>query len=342
MKNLLLVAVLILSANLSFSQNNYPPTGTLTVESTGPFMNINHTGWGNAGQFQSTIAGDIHLKAYSSGFFGNQLFLKNGGFVGLGTTSPLTLFHLKGSDPAITFETSANAMKLNYITSSGAQRMSIINGASAETFSITNNGNVGIGAINPVSKLEVRGDLTFENGGTPIIYTSNSLTDNYRYLALINSPTSVNASGLMAGGILVSDVYAYANPARGDLIVKGNIAIGSPSPSAGYKLAVNGKIRAHEIKVETSWADFVFKPDYRLRSLKDTENFIKTNGHLPEIPSAKEVEKHGINIGEMNAKLLQKIEELTLYVIELSKENKELGTKIKDQQAQIDYLSSKP
>ena len=87
-----------------------------------------------------------------------------------------------------------------------------------------------------------------------------------------------------------------------------------------YKLSVNGKMRAESVKVYTSWADFVFESDYKLPSLKEVENHINTFGHLKDIPSAKQVEENGIDLGEINKLLLQKIEELTLYLIEKDKE----------------------
>ena len=100
----------------------------------------------------------------------------------------------------------------------------------------------------------------------------------------------------------------------------GNVGIGTVSPSA--KLSVNGNIRAKEIKVETaSWPDYVFTREYILPSLAETEKHIKEKGHLSGIPSAKEAEANGIDLGEMNAKLLQKIEELTLHLIDMKKEN---------------------
>lgn len=91
------------------------------------------------------------------------------------------------------------------------------------------------------------------------------------------------------------------------------------------KLLVNGKIFAKEVEVSTTfWSDFVFKPDYKLMPLNELEGFIKENNHLPNIPTEAEVKRDGINVAEMNAKLLQKVEELTLYVIELKKENEEI------------------
>lgn len=95
-----------------------------------------------------------------------------------------------------------------------------------------------------------------------------------------------------------------------------------------YKINANGKIRAHEVKVYTDWADFVFEADYNLLSLEEVERFIKTNGHLKDIPSAQEVEQNGVELGQMNKLLLQKIEELTLYTIQLKKEIDFLKDKI--------------
>jgi hypothetical protein len=91
-------------------------------------------------------------------------------------------------------------------------------------------------------------------------------------------------------------------------------------------------------------ADFVFEKDYDLKKLEDLQKYIQRNKHLPDIPSAKEMEAKGIELGEMNIKLLQKIEELTLYVIELKQENDEQKKQIEqlnDQNAEIKKLVRK-
>ncbi|RPE12847.1 hypothetical protein EGT74_04705 [Chitinophaga lutea] len=112
--------------------------------------------------------------------------------------------------------------------------------------------------------------------------------------------------------------------------VTGNVGIGVTSPPADYKLAVGGTIGARRVKVTSeTWADFVFKPGYSLRTLQDVETFIKDHGHLPDIPSEATVKKNGIDLGDMNARLLQKIEELTLYLIEQKKEISELREAVK-------------
>jgi len=101
------------------------------------------------------------------------------------------------------------------------------------------------------------------------------------------------------------------------------VSIGTDSFGEGtdlFKLSVHGRMRAESVKVYTDWADFVFEDDYNLPTLQEVEAFITKNGHLKDIPSAAEVAKDGIDVGEMNKLLLQKVEELTLYMIELQKE----------------------
>ncbi|SDI56333.1 hypothetical protein [Chryseobacterium jejuense] len=103
-------------------------------------------------------------------------------------------------------------------------------------------------------------------------------------------------------------------------------------------------IKAEQVKVENpatnGWADYVFKKDYKLRSLEEVEKHISEKGHLPNIPSALEVEKDGINLGEMDAKLLEKIEELTLYSIEQNKQLQSQSNKIEKLEQLVQKLLS--
>lgn len=110
-------------------------------------------------------------------------------------------------------------------------------------------------------------------------------------------------------------------------ISNGNVGIGTDKPDS--KLVVNGNIHAKEIKVNNDiWPDYVFSKTYVLPTLEQTAKYIEEKGHLPGIPSALEVKNKGIELGEMNAKLLQKIEELTLYLIEIQKDNKEIKQRL--------------
>jgi hypothetical protein len=112
----------------------------------------------------------------------------------------------------------------------------------------------------------------------------------------------------------------------------GSVGIGTGTTTipATAKLAVNGKVLATEVQVAlvANWADYVFNDDYELKTLDEVESFIANNKHLPGVPSAKEVNENGVNLGEMDAILLKKIEELTLYMIELKKENSLLKEKL--------------
>jgi hypothetical protein len=108
----------------------------------------------------------------------------------------------------------------------------------------------------------------------------------------------------------------------------GNVGIGTVTPNA--KLAVYGDIFATKVKVtQTGWPDYVFGKDYHLPEISALEQYISAHQHLPEIPSAMEVAKDGLDLGDMNKRLLQKVEELSLYIIQLDKKNKELESRLK-------------
>ena len=120
----------------------------------------------------------------------------------------------------------------------------------------------------------------------------------------------------------------------------GNALIGvitSSDPS--YKLEVKGTIHAQKVKVDqTGWSDYVFDNDYRLPTLAEIEEYIAKHKHLPDMPSAEEVKKNGIDLGENQSVLLKKIEELTLYSIEQNRQISEQNKKLEQQQQQIDEL----
>lgn len=142
----------------------------------------------------------------------------------------------------------------------------------------------------------------------------------------------VNSAGhtMMQEGQVNNNLNVDGNETLGgDLKVDGGVGIGTTCIPVDYKLAVEGKIGAREVKVNAdSWCDYVFDEDYKLLSLGDLENYIKKNKHLPEIPTTKEVTEKGVLLGEMQTKLLKKVEELTLYTIELKKEIEQLKKQI--------------
>jgi len=203
-------------------------------------------------------------------------------------------------------------------------------------------GNVGIGttAPSPNCRLDIEGG-GLNIGGTGTTDASLHIKQSYgalgRFIQISPSVANQPALNLMAStdaslnynwwswGVLSSGSWALQpSPGFGGnsgLFINrsGNVGIGSLSPD--QKLTVSGTIHSNEVKVDISvpGPDYVFGKEYKLTSLEDIKTYIDQNKHLPEVPSAKEMEKNGIQLGEMNILLLKKIEELTLYVIEQEK-----------------------
>jgi hypothetical protein len=209
-----------------------------------------------------------------------------------------------------------------------------------DALTINSSGDVGIGTASPVVKLDVNGSASF----------AGAVHKNYSSPGTLGSPAyenafSYGASNTGYGAIQFGNEYAanlattlkirltnQSNSTFDALTISssGNVGIGTTSTSD--KLSVDGNvyssgnisafgfIKTKKLTVtQTAWPDYVFSKKYKLRSLSSLESFIKQNKHLPEVPSAKEVEERGISVGDNQALLLKKIEELTLYIIELNK-----------------------
>lgn len=135
--------------------------------------------------------------------------------------------------PVTTVPYAIRAMSANVLDAPG--------GGSANALFVDPTGRIGIGTTTPKSQLDVRGFLTLDDGSNSVLFTAASGGEQNRYLKLFNSPDFTSASGLKAGGILVSNDYAYANPGKNDLVVKGTVAIGGIGAGAGSSLSVAGK-----------------------------------------------------------------------------------------------------
>ncbi len=181
-------------------------------------------------------------------------------------------------------------------------------------------GNVGIGITAPRSQLHVSGaNLIKQPNGTILMSRYWQNDSNVRASALFHYYDSYDKLA-----IAVSSGKAPLDSSYVKMVIQanGNVGIGVLIPTE--KLSVNGKIRAKELKVETmNWPDYVLMPSYPLMPLRELENFIKENGHLPEMPSAREVAENGVELGATQAALLKKIEELTLHLIEIENRSKQ-------------------
>lgn len=179
----------------------------------------------------------------------------------------------------------------------------------------------------PNGDLTIGDKLHFKNGE----YFSNAIDGVILSQLDGGSMAPMQVSGLKIGTSISGVPANNFLEVNGGAYFNGDIGIGT-TDTFGYKLAVNGTIGAKEIVVETTsaWPDYVFASDYELRSLDEVENYIEENQHLPDVPSAAEVEESGISLGEMNATLLQKVEELTLYIIQQQKELDALKKEVKN------------
>lgn len=304
MKKLILTGAILLfafGANAQLSTNIYNANGTLTSART------------------------LTLGTYSLHFkpstLSNGLFINASGFVGINTVSPTVNLDVNGgiqaktgaftnAQPTQIFGSYANRNALCNVFSAG---MLLDATQKARTFNFYDFPQTP--DFNPLGNTI---HLDLEDRGYKTRMSFWAAQGSESKFTLFDKNQAANFSVSDDGNGNISLVMPKTNSFVG---------IGTTSFTDGtdiFLLSVDGNVRARRVKVYTSWADYVFEDDYYLPTLEEVEKHIEEKGHLIDIPSAAEVEANGIELGEMNKLLLQKIEELTLYTIELNKQVQEL------------------
>ena len=224
-------------------------------------------------------------------------------------------------------------------------RFCILSDGSNKGLIIATNGNVGIDSVSsaaPFATLTVDGTIGFPTVSTPAMYIYPSGTVNAEKRLIVHSPAHPEWGMYYAD---VGDRFSFKSDATDttpSLVIDldGNwVAIATDTPKPGYELSVNGQIVCEELLVQNSanWPDYVFADDYPLRPLEEVESHVRENRHLPGIPAAGEVAKDGISIGSMQKQMMEKIEELTLYLIEQNKRLQAQDERIRQLESQLGH-----
>jgi hypothetical protein len=299
-----------------------------------------------------TISSEVKAQSWQTS--NNKLFTApDTTKVGIGITDPTERLHINQGALKIGNSSSPTARSMNMLKFGDADYVQIgewetddMLSFKANKYNFTN-GNVGIGVSNPQYKLDVNGKMFLHTYDTyDDLYSSYLYWQAHRLVMGVPAGTyAYTRVDIVPGGSSQGELcsqfcmyHAYSETektenirlaSRGKSWINNDSYIGLGTDDPLYKLDVRGTIRADEILVSNvNGADFVFDNSYILRPLTDVHKYIQEHQHLPEIPSAEEMQQKGVNMNELQMQLLQKIEELTLYIIQQEQRIRELESQI--------------
>jgi|WetSurMetagenome_2_1015567.scaffolds.fasta_scaffold01382_2 hypothetical protein len=318
--------LLVLSSFNVYSQTNiFPATGNAGIGTTTPATILeirkSSVAWwnGTTGYTTPPNTAAIVVANTTAGGYDPALILKMA--TSTGVLGESAIIGTVGTG-AWTNGNSATQISDLYIATRNA------GGGVSERMRITSAGKIGIGTTSPIQLLHIRKDqaaytyIVSDNAGTPGTGTGSGFVNAEGGNILGYFRNERDGTGRQVMGAVGNAPLTFETNSTERIRIKGdgNVGIGTTDPGT-YKLNVNGRIRANEVVVNTTGADFVFTPGYKLLSLPEIEKFIKENQHLPDLMPAREMKENGMNVSDMQTKLLQKLEEMTLYIIEQNKTN---------------------
>jgi len=233
--------------------------------------------------------------------------------------------------------------------------LKVRNYANVAQLLVNKDGNVAIGNVTPTAQLHTTGSVRFagltnDNTQTRVLVSDANGNLSYRDAATLGGGSTADVwvmdGNTVSNNKSIGTTNQHAlniitnNESRIFVAADGNVGIGTTNVTdPDYRLSVQGNVRVRKIRVDQNqWADYVFESDYPLRPLEEVEAFINKNKHLPEVPTAKDVAREGIDLGDNQVLLLKKIEELTLYLLQQNKEIASLKQTVEQQQQQIEAL----
>lgn len=262
---------------------------------------------------------------------GSNIYNNNTGNVGIGTSNPYTRLTIESPYNTSGWYHIARNGTDSIVVGEGIGGVSAAIGTSTEHILRLTSGALGRLQILPTNEVIVGDNFVAPFGRFTVRTPNNSWGISHTSNEGNILATRIGGTSAGIGTFSNTHMRLFCN-SRSDLFISsatGNVGIGTENFGT-YKLAVNGSVRSKEVVVETGWADYVFDRKYILKPLTEVEAFIKENKHLPGIPSAAEIQKNGLALGDTQKMMMEKIEELTLYMIEANKKIEKLELLLKE------------